>query len=64
MHIAPKSVGKITLLTPNGEEPVSYKQSLGNGIVINIPVNLPFSSLSVLKIEKTGIIKSKLKITD
>jgi len=64
MRIDPKSIGKITLLTPNGEEPVSYKQSFGNGIVINLPVNLPFSSLSVLKIEKTEIIKSKLKITD
>ena len=64
MRIDPKSIGKITLLTPNGEEPVSYKESFGNGIVINLPVNLPFPSLSVLKIEKTEIVKSKLKITD
>jgi len=64
MRIDPKSVGKITLLTPKGEEPVSYNQSFGNGIVINIPVNLPFPSLSVLKIEKTGVSKTKLKITD
>ncbi len=64
MRINPKSIGKITLQTPNGEEPVSYKPSLGNGIVINIPDNLPFSSLSVLKIEKTGIKKDNLKITD
>ena len=64
MRIDPKSIGKITLQTPNGEELVSYKPSLGNGIVINIPDSLPFSSLSVLKIEKTGIKKEKLKITD
>ena len=64
MRIDPKSIGKITLQTPNGEEPVAYKPSLGNGIVINIPDNLPFPSLSVLKIAKTGIKKEKLKITD
>jgi hypothetical protein len=64
MFIDPKSVKKITLLTPNGEQPVSYHFSAGKGIVINKPTNLPFSSLSVLKIEKNNLSETKLGITD
>jgi hypothetical protein len=52
------------LLTPKGEVPVTYKPSLGKGIVITIPAQLPFSSLSVLKIEKKEYTEKKLNITD
>ena len=64
MYIDPKTVNKITLLTPKGEVPVTYKPSLGKGIVITIPAQLPFSSLSVLKIEKKEYTEKKLNITD
>ena len=64
MYIDPKTVIKITLLTPKGEVPVTYKQSSGKGIVITIPAQLPFSSLSVLKIEKKAFTEKKLNITD
>ncbi len=64
MYIDPKSVNKITLLTPRGEQPVSYKASAGKGIVISTPNILPFSSLSVLKLEKRKITERKLNILD
>jgi alpha-L-fucosidase len=64
MYIDPKSVKKITLLTPKGEQAVSFKSSAGKGIVINNPSILPFSSLSVLKIEKINQTENKLSITD
>jgi len=64
MYIDPKSVKKITLLTPKGEQAVSFKSSAGKGIVINNPSILPFSSLSVLKIEKIKQTENKLSITD
>jgi len=64
MYIDPKTVNKITLLTPKGEAPVTYKPSFGKGIVITIPAQLPFSSLSVLKIEKKEYTEKKLNITD
>jgi alpha-L-fucosidase len=64
MFIDPKSIQKITMLTPNGEIPVVFKASKGKGIVIDIPKNLPFSSLSVIKIEKMKIEEKKLNITD
>ena len=52
MYVNPKTIGKIHLLTPKGETPISYKPSAGSGIVIHLPAVLPFNSLSVLKIEK------------
>ena len=64
MYVDPKTINKITMLTQNGELPVFYKPSMGKGIVITIPTNLPFSSLSVLKIEKTSNTEKKLSITD
>jgi alpha-L-fucosidase len=64
MYIDPKSVKKITLLTPKGEQTVSFKSSAGKGIVINNPSILPFSSLSVLKIEKANQTEKKLSIAD
>ncbi len=64
MYIDPTTVKKITLLTPKGEVPVIYKPSSGKGIVITIPAQLPFSSLSVLKIEKKAFAEKKLNITD
>ena len=64
MYIDPKSIKKITLLTSKGEVPVYYKPSAGKGIVINTPSVLPFSSLSVLKIEKMSQSEKKLSITD
>ncbi len=64
MYIDPKTINKITMLTPNGELQVSYKPSSGKGIVISTPEKLPFSSLSVLKIEKTSNTEKKLNITD
>ena len=64
MYIDPKTVKKITMLTPKGEQTVSFMSSAGKGIVINCPGILPFSSLSVLKIEKTNQIENKLSITD
>lgn len=60
MYLNPRSIGKIQLLTPNGEVPVTYQASAGTGIVINLPKFLPFNSLSVLKIEK--IVKSNSPI--
>jgi alpha-L-fucosidase len=64
MYIDPKTIKKISLLTSKGELPVYYKSSAGKGIVINTPSVLPFSSLSVLKIEKTSQSEKKLSITD
>jgi len=64
MYIDPNTIKKITLLTSKGELPVYYKSSAGKGIVINTPSVLPFSSLSVLKIEKTSQSEKKLSITD
>jgi alpha-L-fucosidase len=64
MYIDPKSVKKITMLTPKGEQTVSFKSSAGKGIVINNPSILPFSSLSVLKIEKANQTEKKLSIAD
>ena len=64
MYIDPKTIKKISLLTSKGELPVYYKSSAGKGIVINTPSGLPFSSLSVLKIEKTRQSEKKLNITD
>jgi alpha-L-fucosidase len=64
MYIDPKSIKKITLLTPNGEQPVRFKPSYGKGIVIEIPERLPFASLSVLKIEKIETVEKKQNITD
>lgn len=64
MYVDPTSIKKITLLTPQGEKPVTYKASAGKGIVIDYPSILPFSSLSVLKIEKTPVVEKKLSIAD
>ncbi len=64
LYIDPKSIKKITLLTPNGEQPVRFKPSYGKGIVIEIPERLPFASLSVLKIEKIETVEKKQNITD
>lgn len=64
MYIDPKTIKKITLLTANGEKNVSFKSSGGKGIIIYTPTNLPFSSLSVLKIEKNTLAENKLIITD
>jgi len=64
MYIDPKSIKKISMLTPGGEKSVHFKASSGKGIVIDIPEQLPFSSLSVLKIEKIETSEKKLNITD
>ena len=64
MYINPKSIKKITLLTQKGEQSISYKASAGKGIIIDIPKKLPFSSLSVLKIEKIAQTDKKINITD
>jgi hypothetical protein len=64
MYINPKTIGKIQLLTPNGEVSISYKHSAGTGIVITLPQILPFNSLSVLKIEKIAISNSPKGILD
>lgn len=64
MYIDPESIKKITILTPKGEQPVGFKASHGKGIVIDIPSQLPFSSLSVLKIEKIATQDRKLNIAD
>jgi alpha-L-fucosidase len=64
MYIDPRSVKKITLLTPKGEQAVAYKSSSGKGIVITRPGILPFASLSVLKIEKIEQNEKKISIAD
>jgi alpha-L-fucosidase len=64
MYIDSKSVKKINLLTSKGEQPVAFKPSQGKGIVIDVPLHLPFSSLSVLKLEKIDTEEKKPKISD
>ncbi len=64
MHVNPKTIGKIHLLTPKGESLVTYKPSAGSGIVIDLPTILPFNSLSVLKIEKNSTPKTQTGILD
>ena len=64
MYIDPKTVDKITLLTPKGEVPVIFKPTKGKGIVIEKPHSLPFSSFSVLKIKKTNQLEKHIGIKD
>lgn len=64
MYVDPKSVKNVFILTPNGEKPLIYKATAGNGISIDLPAQMPFASLSVIKIEKNEIKKTKLLITD
>jgi alpha-L-fucosidase len=64
LYIDPKAVKGVVLLTSEGEKLLKYKPTSGNGINIDLPGKLPFSSLSVIKIEKNNMQKAKLLIID
>ncbi len=51
LFINPDNVNNVLLLTEKGEIQLSYKPTLGNGIMISMPKTLPFNSISVVKIE-------------
>lgn len=50
LHIDPESVKEVMLLTKTGELKLEFSPTLGQGIIINLPRKLPFSSVSVIKL--------------
>jgi alpha-L-fucosidase len=51
VYINPQSVKKVSLLTKTGEKKLDFSATGGKGIMISLPEKLPFSSVSVVKIE-------------
>jgi len=51
-YIDPSTVQHVSLLTKKGEISLDYEQSYGNGIIISLPGFMPFSSISVIKIQR------------
>lgn len=64
VYIDPTKVDSVTMLTPDGEKPMDYHAAYGNGICISIPSELPFNSLSVIKVSKKDSANKVLEIED
>jgi hypothetical protein len=52
------------MLTPSGELPLTYKATMGKGLCIVLPDKMPFSTMSVIKIEKRNILDKEILIKD
>lgn len=51
LYINPDIINKVSLLTKAGEEDIKFRATSGRGILVSLPKSLPFSSVSVLKLE-------------
>ncbi|NDP21064.1 MAG: alpha-L-fucosidase [Paludibacter sp.] len=52
LNIDPSTIVKVELLEENGPKKLSYSATYGQGIIINLPKELPFKSVSVIKISR------------
>jgi alpha-L-fucosidase len=64
LYIDPKSVAKVSLLTPKGEKAVKFHAAYGHGICITLPSKLPCSPLSVIKVQRRDVTNKVLEIED
>lgn len=64
LYVDPTRVESVVMLTPKGERPLKHHAAFGNGICIELPARLPFTSFSVIKVKQSNPSRQSLEIED